>query len=351
MKINLNFLKNKKILYPLLFVLLIAWISLLFSKTNFSKPKSVNTFPVINSPESTSSSKITTLSQITPNSNITPLGNSTVSVQNNQLTITQNGSSKNTNFNQSVINFSLDNNYIIVTTGQMYSENVSYSAVDPSNLQATTIKSDKITPITSLSISPNGQFVALLGNYDSQKNTSNLYLKNLSTNQNSLTLSKTNYNTVKYINDKQILVGYYSDGNEPNYTFGIFDLTTNKLTTSSYKSSPKTTCFNNNILAYYDFSSKSLKSITLSDFSTKEIKYIFPNLSTWLLCSNSHIYAISPTSDKVSTRKINLENQDSQTIDTKLSQTIFIQPFINNDKLVIKTLYQTNKIYQLLTID
>lgn len=351
MKINLNFLKNKKIIFPFIFILLLLWISFLYSQTNLSKSKTTNVFPVISTPESTGSSKVINIAQINPAQNITPLRDSTVSIQNKQLTLSQNGSSKKADINQSVITFTPDNNYLLVTSGQMYSKNISYSLVNPTNLEVTNIQTDKLTPVTSLSVSPNGQLVAILGNYNSLKNTSNLYLKNLSSNQNSLLLSNTKYNTVKYLNDKQILVAYYSDSNEPNYTFGVFDLATNKLSDNTYRSSPKSTCFNSKIIAYYDFSSKSIKSLNLNDFSIKETKFSFPNFSTWLLCSENDIYAISPDLNKVSTRKINTISQTGKDIITQLDQTVFIQPFINNNKLIIKTLNQKDQTYQLLTVD
>lgn len=327
---------------------MVFWIIFLTSRTKLSTPLNINTLPAIPSQVKKLPQDIK-VSDIVPVANTTPFGNGYYSIENQNLVFTLPDDSKsiiNTQ-NQPVIDFTINNSSIVITTGEIYSNKNNYFLHDINTNNTVLINITKAEPIVSISSAPDTSSVAILGNLNSADYTMSLYLYNPQSSQKNLIATNLSRNFVHYPNNNLLLLGKEIDKTEPNFYFDLYDTSTSSYLSKEVLSSKKTVCSNQTSTFYLDFKDKTVKEI---NFKTKKTVATNIKIETDLpqfFCNESNLFTVINKNNVIKTQKIDLTNTSEKTekeINLKEKQ-ILIQSFLQNNVFIFKIYDYTNKTF------
>lgn len=348
-KINKKYF-SPKFLYPASGILMIGLIVLLTSKTNLGSLKKTDSTPLI--PSSGPKEKVP--ADFDPNKqpsarNLTPTENGQYQIQNGSLLfIDKSGKEEFLNTNkEKVVNFTINGDSIIITTGDIYGANKKYYLHIISTRQTIPLATQKLTPVVSISGNPSGSQVAIFGNYNSQKDTSAFYLYTRSSNTSALVSSNLNKNSLNFLNENIILLGEEKHHPEPNFYFDIYNTTNQAYLSKGLQSSKEKICSSGSFLFFYDFADKLIKKY---DLTTKEISPLQGSaLQTEdsLHCSSNKLFVLNNKDTVLSVKIYNLEFnlQESKQIKANTDET-FIESFVTGENLVLKYLdLKTDELY------
>lgn len=337
--------KYKKIIYAVLFTLLVLWTLFLYSKTNLNKK---NTYFQETVPLSTESSKISTSNKNIKTDQIESLPNLTLTesgnyyIEDRGLTLNSSDGIKSLvdTKNEPVVDFKINQGSILIKTGDVYGNNHKYFISKLGSNNSTEIDISKSKPINTISASPDGDTAFVLGNFDIKKYSSNLYTYDPKTKQNLLVSSGTNKNDILALNSTLVVLGKEIDKPEPNYFFDILDTDSKRLLIKDIQSSKNLLCNNQDFLIYYDYQSKNIRLFDFKKNTNQSIISVFPSdTRNKIICNSNNFYTISEKNNVLNISQFlisngNLVNEFKSQIGTG---ELYVDIFAKNDGLVTKT--------------
>lgn len=329
----------------------IAVIAILFSKTNIDQyDKNSNTVPLIPSPSTKTENDSPLTDSIPPAKNLTPSELGSYSIENNVLVYKdQRGITKKIDTgSEKVVNFHLKNKTILITTGSIYGSSKSYYLYLIDSDKTIPLQIQKISPIVSVSQNSDGSKVGVLGNYDSSKDTANLYLYDTKNNTITLTSSGLHKNSILFIDDKNIAISSIKHQKEPNVTFDIYDSSKNETLIKNVATGEHAMCVTNKNLYFLNYTTKSIDIFNIEKKSIQNSQSGAISPESFLLCGENNLVSLVATDQNIETNfytgqlatkteSKNLKNVNDQ---------IFIQAYIENNKLFFKYLdKKTDQLY------
>lgn len=345
---------NKNILYLIGAVILIVLAYLIYVGSNNLLRQQAVTTPLTTPPSPTTPFSVTNqikLSEIEVNPNSTPYQEGSYSIESRKLVFTSKDGAKTTidTGNEPVNDFDINKDSILITTGILYTSDQSYFLIKPGSTKAIRIDTGKMKPIVSISASPDGTSVLILGNYNIKTYTANLYLYNTNNNLSTPLFTGLIKNFVKTINTEFAILGNEIDKQEPNLTFDILKYPTKEYVAKGLQSARETICSNSNSVIFYDYLGKNIKVVNFVARGISQIAFTVSPPYPQILCNDSNLYVISSQKQIISTQRINLSNQqDKKTSEIKITadQTLVLSYLIDNS-LVYKVYDRAKGTYSL----
>lgn len=337
--------KIKKYLYPASFVLFILLITTLTSKTKTIKTQT-STVPVFDNTSQSlqKNTKTNIISDIPPAKNLTPTDFGEAKIENNQIVIGQ----KIVKIDDKINSYSIDKDLIVIESGDIYGENKTYYYYDLITDTSKKINTEKIKQVVSYSIDPENRIIYFLGNYNTNKDTSTLYLYDLKSNSFTLLKSQISANKIHVVN-KSILA-LLSEKHLPvtNTKVNLYNINKKKVLSSEISTSESLFCFNSKFFTSYNLGTKSFTTTNLTDNSKRETVSGLVTRDMSLQCNENNYFLIEKQEKQTTINTLdNNFNLISKKEIKNTNQKTYIQSYIQNGLLINKYLDKTKELLYL----